>query len=383
MRFLLANEKLVVSGRSYEGFPLLLDNSGDAIQPAQTFLWKLLLSPGRRNSKDTWAAYGRALFDFFAFLLANDLDWTTGPAPGFPGPLVAYRDWSLGELGLSPRTVNQRLRIVIRFYSWALEAKLIDVLPFEKSTVSLTAEPNSLSHLDPHFGVVEAPDILLREQSCSIPFITKEQAKDCLNNLDNYAHQLMFQLMLRTGLRQVECRTFPEKYVFDPTRRNDLSRNKKIRVSLSPRDMKLKFGKPREIDVPFGLMEDLFWYSSRHRQLRENKSSDSAKPTTLFLTEAGRPYGKTAFTDIFSRLSACMKYRVRPHMLRHTYATYLLWSLRQSKHFKGEPLLYVRDRLGHSNVTTTAKYLHLVNTLEGHLILQHEDELDKLFDGED
>lgn len=380
---MLANKKLVVSGRSYEGFPLLLDDRGDAIQPAQTYLWELLLSPGRRNSKDTWAAYGRSLFDFFAYLLANNHDWTAGPALGYGGPVVAYRDWSSGELGLSPRTINQRMRIVIRFYSWALKQKLIDALPFDTSTVRLAEESDFLSHLKPDNSDKETPDVLLREANLSIPFITKEQAKDCIENIDNYTHQLMFQLMLRTGLRQVECRTFPEKYVFDPTRRKDLSKDQKIRVSLSPRDMKLKFGKPRDIDVPYNLMEDLFWYACRHRQKRENEATDGAKVTALFLTESGKPYGKTAFTDIFSRLSARVNYRVRPHMLRHTYATYLLWSLRRSENFKGEPLLYVRDRLGHSNVTTTAKYLHLINLLEGHFILMHEDELDKLFSGED
>lgn len=44
-----------------------------------------------------------------------------------------------------------------------------------------------------------------------------------------------------------------------------------------------------------------------------------------------------------------------------------------------EPLLYVRDRLGHSDVSTTTIYLHLINSLEGHLILAHEDEIDQLF----
>nr|WP_229421252.1 site-specific integrase [Telluria antibiotica] len=379
----LANEKLVVSGRTYEGFPLLLDDKSDAIQPAQRFLWELLLSPGKRNSKDTWAAYGRSLYDYFAFLSANNLDWTANPALGSAGPLVKYRDWSRGELELSPRTVNQRMRIVVRFYVWALETRLIETLPFDKSTIRLNPDPGFASHLNSGDVLTQTPDVLLREPGLSIPFITKEQAKDCLQNISNYTHQLIFQLMLRTGLRQVECRTFPEKYVFDPTRRKDLSIGQKIRISLNPRDMRIKFNKPRDIDIPYDLMEDLFWYASRHRQKRENNVSDDSKFATLFLTETGRPYGKTAFTDIFSRLTSRVNYKVRPHMLRHTYATYLLWSLRKSKDFKGEPLLYVRDRLGHSSVKTTAKYLHLINNLEGHLILQHEDELDKLFSSED
>jgi integrase len=65
-------------------------------------------------------------------------------------------------------------------------------------------------------------------------------------------------------------------------------------------------------------------------------------------------------------------------MLRHAYATYTLMSLRKSR-YEGDPLLYVRDRMGHANVATTSVYLHLINQLASELILQHEAELEELF----
>jgi site-specific recombinase XerD len=186
--------------------------------------------------------------------------------------------------------------------------------------------------------------------------------------------------MVRTGLRQIECRTFPEKYLFDPRRRSDLVVGQKIRIALEPRDMKLKFDKPREIDVPYNLMEELWWYAARHRQKREHNQREGKKHPVVFLTEAGEPYGDTALTQIFASLAKRVGFPVHPHVLRHTYATYLLWSLRKSHEFRGEPLLYVRDRMGHSDVsTTTTIYLHLINSLEADLVLTHEDELDKLF----
>ena len=91
------------------------------------------------------------------------------------------------------------------------------------------------------------------------------------------------------------------------------------------------------------------------------------------------PYSKNSITAIFSALSKRVGFAVTAHMLRHAYATFLLWSLRKSTTFEGEPLLYVRDRLGHSDVSTTVIYLHLINSLEGHLVLAHEDEIDQLF----
>jgi len=39
----------------------------------------------------------------------------------------------------------------------------------------------------------------------------------------------------------------------------------------------------------------------------------------------------------------------------------------------------VRDRLGHADVSTTTIYLHLINSLEGAVVMAHEDEIDQLF----
>jgi site-specific recombinase XerD len=143
--------------------------------------------------------------------------------------------------------------------------------------------------------------------------------------------------------------------------------------------MEIKWSKPREIDVPYDLMERLWEYSLRHRQRRANNRADGQEFPHLFLTEQGKPYTKQAVGDIFRKLAHRVGFEITAHMLRHSYATYLLWSLRKSKTFEGEPLLYVRDRMGHSDVSTTTVYLHLINRLEGSLVLAHEDEIDAIF----
>jgi site-specific recombinase XerD len=66
-------------------------------------------------------------------------------------------------------------------------------------------------------------------------------------------------------------------------------------------------------------------------------------------------------------------------MLRHPYGTYTLCALRKSKSFGGDPLLYVRDRIGHSDVQTIIIYLHVMNQLEAQSVLAHEDEIDMMF----
>lgn len=379
MRFVLADHNLVVAGRAYKGFPLLLNDNGEAIQPAQTWLWDLLGKAGRISSQKTWEAYGRAIYDFFGFALSNSYDWRQPALPGVPGAIEAWRDWSRGTLGLQPRTINQRLRVIVRFYQWAVRKGHIERLPFDQVDVQTHRQPSFLDHVDVTRGKVTAPAVLLSEPPQVIRFLTKEQISACHEDLVNLTHRLMFELMVRTGLRQMECRTFPDAYVFDPVRRKDLRSGQKIRLHLNPQDMELKFAKPRDIDMPYDLMEQLWAYSVRRRQARANNNRLGEAFPSLFLTEAGVPYTKDALTGIFRRLSRRVGFKVQAHMLRHSYATYLLWSLRKSATFQGEPLLYVRDRLGHSDVSTTTIYLHLINSLEGLLVLAHEDEIDRLF----
>lgn len=382
MKYILADKSLLVAGRCFEGFPLLIGPDGRRMEPAQDFLWDVIASNGRIESKRSWDVYGRAMYDYFAFVMTNGLDWKAPAQEGIPTALEAWRDWSLTTAGLSKSTINHRLRTIHRFYQWAVLKKHLAELPFEYNEVhTLRTDPGFLAHVDRRGGRVASPQFMLKQPKEEIRFLSKEQLAVGLADLRerNLTHALMFELMARTGLRQIEMRTFPDAYVFDPSRRKDLDPARKIRVAISPRDMEIKWSKPREIDVPYDLMERLWEYSLRHRQRRANNRADGQEFPHLFLTEQGKPYTKQAVGDIFRKLAHRVGFEITAHMLRHSYATYLLWSLRKSKTFEGEPLLYVRDRMGHSDVSTTTVYLHLINRLEGSLVLAHEDEIDAIF----
>lgn len=352
------------------------------MEPAQDFLWHLITSNGRIASRRSWDVYGRAMYDFFAFVMANGLDWKAQAHDGFPTAIEAWRDWSRATVGLNKSTINHRLRIINRFYQWAMRIKIIDQLPYDTVSVQTNrSDPGFLAHVDKRGGLIQSPAFMLREGKAPIRFLTKEQVEVAADDLRerNLTHALMFELMVRTGLRQIEARTFPDTYVYDPTRRKDLEPDRKLRLHISPADMEIKFSKARDIDVPYDLMERLWVYSLRHRQSRERNRFDGQEFPHLFLTEQGNPYTKQAVGDIFRKLGRRLGFRITAHMLRHTYATYLLWSLRKSKAFEGEPLLYVRDRMGHSDVSTTTIYLHVINSLEGSLVMAHEDEIDEIF----
>lgn len=70
---------------------------------------------------------------------------------------------------------------------------------------------------------------------------------------------------------------------------------------------------------------------------------------------AGRFMSTRALQKMFSRLLAAAGVsHHRFHDLRHTYGSYLLRA-------SGNDLVFVKDQMGHSDITTTAVYLHALN----------------------
>ncbi|KTT01383.1 integrase [Pseudomonas oryzihabitans] len=377
MRLVLATKDLIRAGRSFERFPLLIGTDGWPVEPAQSFLWHILVESGELTGYLTWEAYGRRLYDYFAFLEANNIAWDDIPsAPGL-SCLSRYRDWSLSELKLNRSTINNRLSLIVRFYRWANSRGLISHLPFNERRIQLNPK-YYLANREPYGGLDNGyAAIKVREFRAVTSFLTKEQVKKCLSLKVDTSHKLLCKLMVFTGMRSCEARTFPAKYIFNPKLRNDIRQNGMISVALSPSDMEIKNGRPRYIDVPWALMEELWSYTLYEREIRRQRSGENVD--ALLLNKHGRAYSKDAVVDVMRAFERKCQFRVRAHMLRHTYATYTLWSLRKSKGFEGEPLLYVRDRLGHSSVQTTTIYLHLINLLEAKSVLAYEDELDAMF----
>lgn len=377
MRLVMATPDFTVAGRSFAGFPLLLSDDGWPMEPAHSFLWQALITHGGVESTLTWEAYGRRLYDYFAFLEANGLHWDEEQMPHGLSVVARYRDWSLGELGLSPNTVNKRLNLIVRFYDWCKRQGYVAHLPFGLRDARTPARQGFLAHIDRSGGMVSKPTVMARERKATIKLLTKQQVRICLGTKLDPSHTLLFHLMVRTGMRSCEARTFPLAYIFNPQSRSDLIAGQMIRIALEPADMHIKYGKPRSVDVPWSLMEDMWAYSLHQRELRRRRSGTNS--SALILTELGHEFSKGAVVDAMRSIEKKVRFPVRAHMLRHTYGTYTLSALRKNPEFEGEPLLYVRDRMGHSDVQTTAIYLHLINQLDAQIILAHEDELDMLF----
>lgn len=112
--------------------------------------------------------------------------------------------------------------------------------------------------------------------------------------------------------------------------------------------------------------------------------AEGLEPATLWLNRQGLPVMPGTWQSMFGDANdRCRRHavglRAHPHLLRHTYAVVTLEQL-QREHIRelgamnpaqrttyeqifGDPLDWVRRRLGHRSVETTFKYLHTLNEL--------------------
>lgn len=371
MKLIFSTSDFKIHGLSYPQFPVLLDSEMNIVEEVLLFLVNHCIQRGRVQSIKSWEAYGQSMYDYFSFLEANSLNWQINNDNFYYSILAAYRDWSLSEIQLNPNTVNYRLRLIIKFYKFALEKQWIKSLPYHLEEVRIRKANSFLAHVDASGNKKCVPDVLLKTQQVPIKVLSKAQVREFLHALKNPTQKLMARLALSCGLRKEELATFPVHYIFNP--RTHTTCKSIIRLYLNPLDMKTKGNKPRSIDMPRTLMAALWEYVIHDRHQLEKISKE--KQNSLFLNKNGLPWCKAgkSLNNLWNHLG--LSFKVTPHMLRHTYATHTLYELRL-KRISIDPLLYLRDRLGHSSIQTTEKYLHYLSEVEDNLMNHYQEEID-------
>lgn len=381
MMLIFSTPDFKLNNISYEGFPLILnERTGVVHEAALEFLKYYCIKRGRARSPKSWRTYGQAIYDYLSFLQANDdWDWRDLDDDRDTTIVAQYRDWSLTQCGLKASTVNQRLRIIVQFYQFALRKYWVTSLPYSLEDVTVRQTKSFLAHVNVSGGVVSSPDIMLQQPRTTIKVLTQEQVKILLRSIKNPTHKLMIRLALATGIRREEIATFPLKYILNPASiRTEESKSDKlpgtVRVHLDHTEMDVKRDVGRAIDVPIALMADLWQYVLHERF--KLQSIHGEKESVLFLTSQGRAWANDGqgLGKILKDLG--LPFRVTPHMLRHTYATHTLYGMRKNK-TKTDPLLYVRNRLGHVSITTTEIYLHFLDEIEDDLMTDYQLMIDR------
>ncbi|MCT5034240.1 site-specific integrase, partial [Pseudomonas aeruginosa] len=224
MELVWATDDLVIAGQPYAGFPILLWDSMESCVPANLFFRHYLLR-GEIGSKQSWPSTGRALYDFFSFLQAHDLDWHDVDRSQAKNLVAAYRDYCLKTCKLAVNTTRQRLHYVCKFYEFALKEKWVKRLPFAHEERTVRREPGFLAHVDTSGGKALANDVMPRPRKTLPKFLSMAEIKALLGATENPHHRMMMRLALHTGMRREEIASFPLAYVFNPVNRPGFPRH--------------------------------------------------------------------------------------------------------------------------------------------------------------
>ena len=375
MKLIFSTDSFKVGNHSYSGFPILLHDDMTTFIEGLQFLLYYCVQRGRVASKNSWVTYGRDFYDFFAFVDANDLDWRNVSSRFDSNVLAVYRDISLTKFNLAQSTVNKRLRLIIKFYQYAANRGWVADLPYSIEQIYVRQPKVFLAHTDRSGGIRTTADVLLKTHKTRVKLLSTEQVGLLLYAIKDKNLKLLVRLALATGLRKEELLTFPKSYVVN-------SQGYQVKshyvVNLSPNEMSTKGSNERSIHIPKSLMEDLWQYVIHERSALSKRSSGEV--TNLFLNDRGEAYS-TKSNTLNARLNLLnLPFDVSPHMLRHTYATHTLATLQNRSDLNFNPLLYVRDRLGHSSITTTEKYLHFIDDIADGVLNDYQREIDTLLE---
>ena len=383
MELVRATKDFLIAGQPFPNFPILLWDSMESCVPANQFFRHYLLR-GEIGSDSSWPSTGRALYDFFSFLQAHELDWRDVDRGEAKSLVAAYRDYCLKTCKLKRSTTRQRLTYICKFYEYALKQGWVKRVPFTYEERTVKRELRFLAHVDASGGRAMANDVMPRQHKILPKFLSMADIKSLLAAAENSHHRMMIRLALHTGLRREEIAAFPLAYVFDPDKAGRAERN--LRIRLDPFDgsgMVTKGSKPRGIYVSREFMAELYRYVTKFRSERASLSKTPQR--ALLLNQFGRPYGGDgkSINRIISKVGKRAGIKVHTHMLRHTYATHTLISLQRNPASGLEPLVFIQRQLGHSSIQTTMVYLHLVNEIADEAVLAYDDELNALVGGLD
>jgi integrase/recombinase XerD len=277
----------------------------------QSFLMHVRVEKGL--SPNTLAAYRRDMvkFDEFAKKRKLVLETVTRDV------LVDFLS-SLYRQKLESRTVARHLVTLRNFFRFA------QVQGFISSDPSLNLESPKIRRSLPGYLRLDEVELLLSQPDDKTPLGLRDRA--------------MFEVLYSTGLRVSEL------------------------VGLRVMDLDISVGCVRCIGkgdkeriVPIGkkalTLVDRYLREARPKLIGKGKQ---ALATTLFINRRGSPISRVGVWKILSAYGRQAGLRVgsTPHMLRHSFATHLLE--------RGADLRSVQLMLGHSDISTTQIYTHVV-----------------------
>lgn len=274
----------------------------------RTFLNCLRVEKGL--SENTLQAYRRDIQKFAAFAAGRKL----GTKDARRSDIVEFLG-SLYRRGLDSRSVARHLVTIRNFFRFALTEGYIDDDP------AATIESPRFRQSLPEFLSLEEVDGLLQQPDTETTLGLRDRA--------------LIELMYSAGLRVSElCGVRVDDMQIDSGCLRCVGKGNKERI------------------VPVGrqalAVVQKYLRTARPKLLREGSSP------YLFLNQRGHKLDRITFWKLLGAYGrkAGLRKALTPHMLRHSFATHLL--------DRGADLRSVQIMLGHSDISTTQIYTHVV-----------------------
>jgi len=359
VRLFQTDQEFKVHGHPYVGVPFLVDEEMALVDAPNDYLFYVAVVKGRTASPKTWQTYGNHLYEYFGFLESNALRWDRINQTH----LAAWRD-SMSARGCARSTVNQRLGAVSNFYRWAQRDGRTHGLPFQTQDVWIAKPAGFLAHVDAKGNRFRANELTLRTAKALPRFLHTEQAKQFVSALSPRRNRLMAYLMWLCGLRREEVVGLNLKVIPNPSGNEP---GKPLRMTLDATITPTKGSKTRWVLLPYDLAVQLSDYLVFERPgltKKYQRAHGRIETDLLFLTEYGEPISLEGMNNAFRKASTKSGVKCTPHMLRHTFGTYEFMRMSEQRTADGA-LLWVRDRMGHSSISTTEVYIHAADQL-GH-----------------
>lgn len=276
-------------------------------------------------------------------------------------------------------TANLYMNHIRQFYEWAFRQRRIEKIPFEYKTKVIKKKRKdgdidflfNMSYAEDRGIVVTTTDLLIPKKYKQKIFNSNELSPYIRSELEllyssheltKPTSKLWVELAHLCGLRADEVANFPASKV----KGTDLDMSELFHV-----EIKGKYDKYRTIMVSRQLMVRLWEHSNsperQHRLAKWQFEHGDTSNAPLFLNRSGKPILAASIGNVITKVRAELKERGDTldrdfHDLRSTFATNLARFMLK----KDLPLGFIQYKLmqllGHSNFSTTQKYLNFARS---------------------
>jgi site-specific recombinase XerD len=353
------------------GFPLFFSAAMEIIEPAVAYLHEHAIQ--RAHTADTVRTYAEILYDWFDTLEQSGIFW--GDADG--ADLVAYRNRMLARPSphtgrpYGVRTINHRVRGVLRFYAWAVRSGWLGGSP-----LSGRANDFALSHHVRwlHTGNPDRSIFMLRQFESLPQPLSSTQARELLVRLEP-PYDLMARWQLYTGLRVSELLRLTV---------HDIVKHERARHGPTPATLHVvrlirKACKHGYVIASESLFEETDCYIRLHRTAWHNRIARRRRTpgdAALFIGRRGTAVRKNTYQQVIRITGDSCGFVATTHLLRATFACMMLSRLEQLAKAGApiNPLLIVKILMGHEHIETTDRYLRAI-AVEAHVLTDALDSL--------